>query len=299
MYAVIDIGSNTIRLSIYKKTEKSIKLLINQKFTAGLAGAVNKKGELTKDGMNRAVEALSDFKVILNNMKVKDIFVFATASLRNITNTDAAVQFIQNKTGFVIDIITGLKEAEYAFIGATHFLSLASGIVIDIGGGSTELVFYKHGEIEKSLSLPIGSLNLYTKHVNDLLPNEKEFKKLEKVIDDFISMVNVKNKYKVICGVGGSIRAAKKLNNELNDNHKSNREITKSELAVMMEGFKKDKNKAVKDILKVAPDRIHTLIPGMTILDMIAKKYKCEKIIVSEYGVREGYLYTKLFLEAN
>ncbi len=297
MYAVIDIGSNTIRLSIYEKTKESIKLLLNQKVMAGLAGEVSDNGALNQNGIDKAVDALRDFKSILNNMKIKEVFVFATASLRNITNTDEALNQIETQTGFNIDIITGKSEAEYAFLGVTHFISVPSGIVIDIGGGSTEMVFYKNGEIEKSLSLPIGSLNMYSRFVKGIFPKEKEIKEIEKHVEYFIKDIKVKNKYKVICGVGGSIRGAKKLNNEIKKLNHSNREIDMAHLKELNKNFIENKKQSTKNILKISPDRIHTLVPGITILNTIAKKYDCEKIITSDYGVREGYLYSKLFLE--
>ncbi len=297
MYAVIDIGSNTIRLSIYQKTQNSIKLLLNQKNMAGLAGEVNKHGALNQSGIDKAVDALRDFKIILNNMQVKDVFVFATASLRNITNTDEAVSRIETVTGFNIDVITGKEEAEYAFLGVTHFISIPTGIVIDIGGGSTELVFYKNGNIEKSLSLPIGSLNMYSRFVKGIFPKEKEILEIEKHVKNYIQDVKVKNKYKVICGVGGSIRGARKLNNEIRKLNHFNREIEISDLRLMTKDFIQNKKESTRNILKVSPDRIHTLVPGITILDTIAKRYNCEKIITSDYGVREGYLYSKLFIE--
>ncbi len=297
MYAVIDIGSNTIRLSMYERTENSIKLLLNQKVMAGLAGEVNKNGALNQAGIEKAIDALLSFKSILKNMKVRDVFVFATASLRNITNTDEALSQIETKTGFSIDVITGKAEAEFAFLGVTHFISVPSGIVIDIGGGSTELVFYKNHNIEKSLSLPIGSLNMFSRFVSGIYPKKKEINEIEKHVLNYITDVKVKNKYSVICGVGGSIRGARKLNNEIKKINHSNREIDMSDLKQLTKAFKEDKEESTKKILKVAPDRIHTLVPGITILDTIAKRYNCKKIVTSDYGVREGYLYSKLFIE--
>ena len=108
IYGIIDIGSNTIRLSIYRCEEnEKVTRLINKKTMAGLASYV-KNGEITKSGIKKACEVLNEYKEIIENLKIEKSFVFATASLRNFTNTDAAVLAIKEKTGF--DLLENLEE---------------------------------------------------------------------------------------------------------------------------------------------------------------------------------------------
>lgn len=297
MYGVIDIGSNTIRLSIYRKTKKGFKLMLNKKSMAGLAGYVDKQGNLSQKGVNKAVQALKNFKQILNNIGVRDVFVFATASLRNIENTAEVMRTLKEHTGFCIDLISGEQEAVYDFIGATHFMDLHDGIMIDIGGGSTELVFYMDGKIDKAVSIPIGSLSLYSKHVRDILPTDEEMSEIKSSIKSAVRKLNIDSNAQIICGVGGTVRGACKLNNEIFDLSADNRIVEVKNLRDILSRFSKDRNYAVKKIIKTLPDRIHTIIPGMTILEILAIKYSSDEIIVSEYGVREGYLYSKLFVE--
>ncbi len=204
---------------------------------------------------------------------------------------------IRSATGFRVEVITGEQEAMYDYIAATHFMELDDGVLVDIGGGSTELVFYKDGHVEKALSMPIGSLNLYSNNVKDILPSEKEIVKIKKVIAGELEKVDYEGCCKMICGIGGTIRGAKKLNNELYNLPTSNRKIYSDNLHKMFLQLADDRKFAVQKIIKASPDRIHTIMPGMAILDMIAKKYKSDQIVVSRYGVREGYLYSKLFLE--
>lgn len=295
MYGVIDIGSNTMRLSVYKVAGNSFSLMLTKKSMAGLAGYVDKKGHLSPRGVKRAVGVLTGFKQILQNIDVKEVFVFATASLRNIKNTDETLEKIHQKTGFHVDLVSGEREAQLDYIGAAHFLKLDQGVLIDIGGGSTELVFYADGKIEQALSIPIGSLSLYTKHVKDILPTEKELSKIKDSIKTELKKIDIAGNYPIICGVGGSIRCACKLCNEvyaLPDDHRS---IEIKALNKMLHQMHEDRKFAVQMILKAAPDRIHTILPGITILQMAAAKFGGENILVSEYGVREGYLCNKLF----
>ena len=96
MYGVIDIGSNTIRLCIYEAAGGDINLLFNNKNTAGLAGYV-KNGALTQKGIKKACSVLKQYKATVKNLPVEKLFVFATASLRNITNTDEIQDYDQYK----------------------------------------------------------------------------------------------------------------------------------------------------------------------------------------------------------
>ena len=178
MYGVIDIGSNTMRLNIYEYTDDNLNLMLSKKITAGLAGYVNKKGDLTKKGINKATRSLNEFQMILDHIvDIDETYTFATASLRNINNSEEATTIIEKNTNLEIDIISGEEEATLDYVGASMILTLNDGLLIDIGGGSTELVLYKKGEIAKAVSLPFGSLSLSNQYVAEFLPTEKEDRK--------------------------------------------------------------------------------------------------------------------------
>lgn len=143
-YAVIDIGSNTIRLCIYQAAGTNFRRLFSAKETAGLASYI-KKGIMRADGINKAAEVLSYFATILTQFTLKDIYVFATAPLRNISNTLQVTSALYQKTGFDIDVLSGKQEALYSYYGAMHGIQSSDGLLTDIGGGSTELVSFQDG----------------------------------------------------------------------------------------------------------------------------------------------------------
>ena len=130
IYGIIDVGSNTIRLSIYKYENNKVILLLNKKTMAGLAGYV-KDGELSNAGIKRACEVLKAYREIVDNFQIDNVFVFATASLRNVSNTDEAVLRIKEETGFNTEIILGENEAIYDFIGASQVVDISDGILIN------------------------------------------------------------------------------------------------------------------------------------------------------------------------
>ncbi|WP_019241246.1 MULTISPECIES: Ppx/GppA phosphatase family protein [Bacillus] len=296
IYGVIDIGSNTIRLNIYTCQENNLKSLLSKKTTAGLAGYV-KNGIMSEKGISTACEILRDYKSILDNFGIENVYVFATASLRNIINSDEVVRNIQECTGFFIDVISGAEEATLDFIGASNFLNVDSGILVDIGGGSTELAVYENAVLKSATSIPIGSLSMFTKHVSKLIPKKEERLAMkEDILMELAKLGSNNQTHKVICGVGGTVRATKKIYHDLHELDSSN-DLQVNYIKDMLALFKKADKSTLRRILRVVPDRIHTIIPGMIILDTIAEYYGSEIIHISGYGVREGYLYSKVLKE--
>lgn len=210
IYGIIDLGSNTITLSFYKYENGEIILLLNKKTMAGIAGYV-KDGRLSKEGIKIACDVLKQYKEIINNFGLEKVFAFATASLRNISNTDEAVTEIKEITGFTVDIVLGEVEAIYDFIGASKALDIKEGIVFDIGGGSTEILMYKNSEIIKAHSIPVGSLNMFSKYVKGIISSKDEIKEIKKEVLKYLNDINGIEYSKTAYGVGGTARNAGKL----------------------------------------------------------------------------------------
>ncbi len=296
MYGVIDLGSNTVRLVLYNVNGSALEPKLSKKHTAGLVGYV-KKRRLTPEGIKKAVDVLHDFKMILESVRVERLYVFATASLRNIENTLEVTEEIRKHTGFDVDVLSGREEAVFDYYGALQTVDMHDGLLVDIGGGSTELVFYQNNEILTTESMQIGSLNAYTSFISDLLPTPAERKRIEKEVKTKLDLIPASCKHipaTAICGVGGTVRASCRLNRELNGKDASGIEYTINDLQKMIELADGDRKTAISYILNVAPERIHTLIPGMIILQTIAGYYGSKKVIISRSGVRDGYLYHKL-----
>lgn len=298
IYALIDIGSNTMRMNMYKCENETICLLFGTKEPAGLAGYVD-YGMMSQKGIDKAISVLRTFQSIVSNFQVDALYVFATASLRNIANSRDAMEQITKATGLEIDLISGEDEAILDFIGATKMVDANEGIVVDIGGGSTEIVTYRNREIINAVSIPIGSLNLYKHWVDELLPSKEERKKIRREIRKELDLVQdmITDSYELICGVGGTIRGAKKLHNAASDLPESNMVVEMDQVNNLLKHLKHENKEAVDRILKVVPERVHTMVPGMMILKEVAKRFNSKLIHVSSYGVREGYLYDKVLKE--
>ncbi len=294
-YGVIDVGSNTVRLCIYDVEGEKITSLFNNKTTAGLIGYVH-DGELSKVGIKKACNVLSTYKEMAARAQVEALYVFATASLRNISNTEEAVKEIKETTGLDVDILSGYEEAVLDFEGAASSMKLDDGVMVDIGGGSTEILVFKNGKIKDAESLDFGSLSMYKTYVSKLFPKGSEKKAIKKRVEAELKEVRFlhKGEHKKMIGIGGTIRAVKKFNNERFGMGRENDRIPVGNMQLLLEEFKDEEKQILNKILRVAPDRVHTLIPGMIILDTVCRYCGCDEIVMSSFGVREGYLYKKV-----
>lgn len=294
---IIDLGSNTIRLSIYKCEDGEFRLLTNKKTMAGIISYI-KDGALSNKGIDKICEILDSYRELLNNFEINDCHCFSTASLRLISNKNEVLEVIERRTGIYVDLISGLEEAKLDFIGATLFTNLDKGVLIDIGGGSTELVSFEDSEILESFSMPIGSLNTYNRFVKNILPIKSERAEIRNEVKMNLERSKTsgiaKSHYEKAIGVGGTIRAVLALYNDIFGYPKDNRQFETVQVKKMLQLFKGNGKSTIQKILQIAPDRIHTLIPGMLVLYTVLKNFGINSVVVSTSGVREGYLYHKV-----
>lgn len=299
LYAIVDLGSNTMRLCIYETSEMGLKSIFEKKTMAGLVNYI-KKERLSTAGIKRACDILNEYKHYISNFGIKEeeLNIFATASLRNIVNTKEVIQTIKEITGLDVELISGEEEATLDFNGAIKVFPESSGVLVDIGGGSTELVSFQDRQIQYATSMPVGSLNLYVNYVKKIIPKEEERELIREHIKDTLKSLELKEETApFICGVGGTMRAAAKLSNQIYGYGKENIIIKTSDIKEILDTIKNSRKQTISPVLQVIPDRIHTIIPGLIAVDTIADFYSAKEIFVSRYGVREGYLYERIIKE--
>lgn len=290
--AIIDIGSNSIRLTLYQIKDDSFKILFREKIMAGLASYVE-DGKLSEEGIECACKSLLTFKATLETLAIDNITVFATASLRNISNTKEALTIINAATNYKVEVITGEEEALLGYKGAMKELSLDSGSFLDVGGASSEIVIFEDHIPIDFLSYPIGSLSLYRRCVKGIIPKDKSLKRLSNEIKNTINIETLKPQQLLVC-VGGTSRALLKFTKSyfhLNDDCNY---IKLDQLDKLCEFLCNNDRDSINLILKLAPERIHTIIPGILVIKYVAHALKTEKLLISNYGVREGYLCQKV-----
>jgi len=302
IHGIVDIGSNTVRLNVYFYKNKNFKLIFSKKEKLGLAMYV-KNGNLSKEGIEKTILTLKSLKKDLKHLKIKNFDFFATASLRNIKNSAEVIKIIEKKVKTDVHLLSGEKEGELSFIGVKKTLQKEEGILVDIGGGSTEIVFFNKKKVKNSYSIPIGSLKIYKNYVSNILPNKAEKTLIEEKVIYELDKLNLKKSKtlqksgksdeNIIYGVGGTFRALKKVILSLYEKEEKEL-ISPKSLESLEEELKENSPDTYKKILTINPSRIHTLIPGILIIKVIVSYFNCSGIQVSEFGIREGYLEEKI-----
>ena len=281
-----------IHLTLYKTEGQSFHILFREKIMAGLAGYVE-DGRLSAEGIECACAGLLTFRGILQTLAIDRISVFATASLRNISNTEQALSVIHAATGYFVEVISGEEEALFGYAGAMQELRLSSGAFLDIGGASTEIVTFDGGTPVNFASFPIGSLSLYRRCVKKILPGEGSLKRLRQEISQTIDLSeDAIASHPLLIGVGGTARAALKLAQHYCKISDDCHSITAEQLDALCAFLCSGKKAASDLILRLEAERIHTLVPGLLILQHVFHLFGAQQLVISKYGVREGYLWS-------
>ncbi len=292
-FGIIDIGSNTVRLNVYSYESNDINMIFSKKHVVGLVSYIQ-DSRLTDKGITKLVNVLHSIKEIISHVTVDKTIAFATASLRKINNTEQVLKKIEEETGFRIKIYDQELEARLGFEGIMWTMPYKDGITVDIGGGSTEIIRFKNREISQIVNYSEGSLSLFNRYVKGIIPTEKEIKNIQNDIKEELYKKELNFESGIIIGIGGTIRAIGDLSKEafsLDDN----RHFTNKNLTSLYKSIIKGDEDLVKLMLKIAPDRIHTITPGMVIFKFLCKRFGAEEIVVSSSGLMEGVLLENVF----
>ena len=299
LYAMIDIGSNTIRMAVYEIDGDRVEMQRKRKHTVGLASYV-KDGILQKAGIDKVVEIIGEYRNFLNELDIHRVTAFTTAAIRNSMNGVDAVREISYRTRTNINIMSGDDEATFDFIGATHDLIEDKGLLIDIGGGSTEIVYFVDRQIKVKVSLPIGSLAFHTRYSGGhVLPSASEIEEMYAEAEATVSAVKEFKfvSHAQICGIGGTFKGAMALYNAMYGLPRKNMRMEVHRMQNILKRFLRDNELIVPDkilLMRTVPERMHTFMPGLVIADVLAKRFGSLSIIFSDSGVREGYIYSKI-----
>ena len=330
LHGIIDIGSSTVRMAVYDIRGGDIDMLLKKKHVVGLAAYV-KDGVMTQAGIDKAVEILEEFTGFLHCFRITRVAAFTTAALRNAKNSREAVAEIERRTGLTIRVITGDEEATFDFIGATHAFGHKDGLLVDIGGGSTELVAFADGAITQKVSLPLGATDFHARFSDDVLPTLAECRRMEEEaariladVDHYVtgdanretlsvslpldsspkggagktrdvSFANLQ--MDALAGIGGTFKSGIALFNAVYDLPEGNLTIDARELPALIRRFTSDRDLPQDDVIRLmraVPDRLPTILPGLTIANVIAKHFGATRITYSDSGVREGYIYSEI-----
>ena len=291
--AVIDIGSNSIRLVVYEDMTRNLAPIFNEKALCGLGREVQTTGLLAADAVNKALAALRRFRALCKIMRVGRVFAIATAACRDATNGPSFIAQAERICGVPIEILSGAREAKLSALGVISGVYKPDGVVGDLGGGSLELIDVRGNRVGSGVTLPLGGLALQD-------TSQKSLKRAERIVRAELSdIAQLKaGRGRTFYAVGGTWRAFARLH------------IVQSGYALrVMHGYSIPAAEALDfvrrlrrlavagtlaDIETVADARRPLLAYAALVLEYILRIAKPKTIVFSTYGVREGLLYEKL-----
>ena len=296
---VVDIGSNTVRIVVYKIDDerKKAEETINERQFIGLIEYVE-NGVLPYEGIIKLTEALTAIKELSEAIKCDGVFWFATASLRNLKNERDVIFKIKNELDIDIDIISSEEEVFFDYVGMQTYIKDKKRIGLDIGGGSGQMFSFSEKGIVNSDSFKIGSLITYKNFVGGLLPKKKEIKKIKEYVkEELLRNKDFKDMgYEKLYAIGGTARAGAKLHRSLvgGEGNISDYQLTVSQIDEIIKTIYKMDVKGVSFICHIIPERVYTIIPGLIVLRTICRYIGSEKIQTIKGSVREGYLWERI-----
>ena len=289
--AIIDVGSNSIRLVVYQGPARVPAILFNEKVMAGLGRELATAGAIADDSMQLAISGLNRFYRLCQEMNVDTIEAFATAAVRDATNGKDLLK-AASKIGIEPIVLQGEEEALLAGLGVLSAIPEADGIVGDLGGGSLELARVKGGKVAETHSFPLGVLR-----VSELRAKGKD--KLKRKVRKMLKKLGWTKEEQglPLYLVGGSWRSLARVDMHTTgyplpvihhyemEPHRARRLVSKlSHL-----------NKAkLREVPGLSISRVPTLEDAAWLLSFMVRYLDSSEMIVSAYGVREGMLFHRV-----
>ncbi len=291
-YAIIDIGSNSVRLMVYDQLGRAPMPRFNEKSLCRLAEGLAQTGAIAPDGFRRTVEAVRRFRAIAEAMGVAKLDVTATEATRRASNGPALTSAISAETGLAVRILSGAEEARYATLGVISGFFRPVGTVGDMGGGSLEVAEAIDDRVgEHWVSLPLGALP-----VEAMLADG--YSAAKRQVDEILrGSLNPALARPVFYPVGGGWRALAKAHIETVDAPVKVVHGYTLEASVVRD-FAKSLVRLSPDKLAATPGvsarRARTIPAAALVLDRLLKHLAAERVVFSALGLREGLVYSQL-----
>ncbi|MDZ4870537.1 MAG: Ppx/GppA family phosphatase [Alphaproteobacteria bacterium] len=293
-FAVVDIGSNSVRLVIYDRLSRSPVALFNEKALCAIGRNMVTTGLLDEEGSDAAIAAMGRFREIASGVGAR-IEAVATAAVRDAKNGNTFVARARDALGAPIRILTGEEEARLASEGVLAAIPDADGIAGDLGGGSLELAFVSGGKQSTGVTLPFGPLRLM-----DM--SEGKIERARAIVDQGLEKIPGldKLKGKALYAVGGVWRNIARIHME-DAQHEirvlHHYEISR-ERAVGFANFLSGlSRRSLEAITSVSRRRAEAIPYGAVVMERLLKAAKLDRVVISAFGLREGVLFARLGAE--
>ncbi|RHW39819.1 Ppx/GppA family phosphatase [Lysinibacillus yapensis] len=297
--AIIDIGSNTIRLVLYKYNKlEGLREFGNIKTVARLRRYLQPDGEMSEEGIKLLGQTLRSFKEIIDDYEVEDIKATATAAIRQAKNNKAIIERMKIETGIGIELLTEEKEAYFGFMAVAHSMNTPSAVTIDIGGGSTEITLFEEKTLKKATSFPFGTVSLKEKFVSgDIISEEEKIQMHDYVKKQFEQLDWIKNMNLPVIAIGGSARNIAQVHQHLVDYPISGvhqYEMTKEQLTYVSTYFEGMTFEQLKQLDGLSSDRADIISIALEVFRVLMAVVGADVFQISKKGLREGIIISRV-----
>jgi len=284
--AVIDVGSNSVRLVVYRLEGRAIWTVYNEKVQAGLGRDLAQTGKLWPEGVDQALYALRRFRGLLGPERKGVVFAVATAAVRDAKDGPAFVQRVREEAGFDLRVLTGPEEARYAALGVAAGFPDAKGVVADLGGASLELTKLSKGEPGKGKTFAVGPFSLSEGAAFDYGKIEKRIAQRLKGAEPFSA--------DTLHAVGGAWRNLALLQMRMSDYpleivHQYS--IPSPDALEVAHFIARQSRGSLERMGGASKKRAETMPYAALVLAGLIERLKIKQVTISAFGVREGLLF--------
>ncbi len=294
-FAVVDIGSNSVRLVIYESISRTPAVVHNEKAICAIGRDMVTSHRLHEEGMRLALASLSRFRILTDAHRVDMRCAVATAAARDASNGHEFVRRAEAALGAPIRILSGEEEARLAAKGVLAGIPLADGLVADLGGGSLDMVTVKGGQTGEALTMPFGPLRLVDAARGD---PERARVLVEQSLGQVKQLGGLKGR--ALYAVGGVWRSFARVDMEeleykLHVLH--NYDIPAARALKLTRVVSNLSRKSLDKMKVISRRRAEALPFGAIVLEQLLVATGLERVVISAFGLREGLLYDQLSAE--
>lgn len=299
-YGIIDLGSNSVRMNIVNVYKNGSYSLVDQaKVMVRLSEGLADGGTLKPEPIARTLEAVKLFNRLIESYGVSQVTAIATAAVRQASNAHEFLERAASEQQMTFKVISGEEEAYYDYLGVINTIDLKDFLMIDTGGGSTELAWVENRVIRESISLPFGSVILTERFLTDL-SRVKGLEKAEKYIRKAYKEVPWLKQTKglPVIGLGGSLRTVAKAHrgrDPLSSVSLHNYRMLRQDLDGILNDLIRLAPEKVVDLPGVGKDRCDIIAGGVLPLKILVDVVSAQQFVVSGNGLREGVFFEEFF----
>lgn len=308
LLASIDVGSNTIRLLIGRIEDNRVIDVFSERKITRLGNRISETGRLQDGNIESSIAVLREFSSLISRQRVKCVKAVATSALREAYNSDIFIQQVLDDTGIPIQVISGEKEAELTLRGILSSLpaSLSNAhrslLIVDIGGGSTELILCRDRHPVDMMSVPIGVIKLTGNFIKTDPVSEDDVAALDNEIASCLNVPNIRlgqhiEKDTLFIGTAGTFTTIASIDLGLETYSREKIHLHIVSLNRLLDMGKKLLRLPLNERKKVRglePERADLIIPGIQFTIKLMDFLKLSELTISDYGLLEGVLFEVL-----